>query len=115
MNPQEIAKTIQNQLITTLGRSVIWSWGQQALQAMSGEQAIELGIKNSIGALKFKVSGHHHKSHVIVSLNGIDTYDVYICTVRGGKMSVKAKQEGLFFDEFGSWIDEQVERVPEYS
>jgi len=112
---REIAQTIQSQLMGTVGRGVVWSWGQQALQAMSGEQAIELGIENSIGALKFKVSGHHHKSHVIVSLNGIDTYDVYICTVRGGKMNVKASQEGLYFDEFGTYIDEQVEKVPAYS
>ena len=30
-------------------------------------------------------------------------------------MNVKAIQEGLYFDEFGTYIDEQVEKVPAYS
>ena len=114
MNPMEIAQTIQKQLIGTLGNSVVWSWGQSALQAMSGEQAQALGIEDSIGALKFKVNGNHHKGHVIVSLNGSDTYDVYIGTVRKNKLTIKAHEEDLFFDEFGEYIDQQVEYIPEY-
>ena len=115
MNPREIAQTIQNQLKQTLGMSVIWSWGQTALQMMSDDDCKSLGIENSLGALKFKVSGHHHKGHVIVSLNGLDTYDVFICSVRAGKMKIKAENLGAYNDEFGTWIDEQIEKIPEYS
>ena len=115
MNERYIAQTIQNQLKQTLGLSVIWSWGQTALQMMSAENCASLGIENSLGALKFKVSGHHHKGHVIVSLNGLDTYDVFICSVRSGKMKIKAENLGAYSDEFGTWIDEQIEKVPEYS
>ena len=111
----EIAQTIQQQLVQTVGQTVVWSWGQTALQAMSAEQAEGLGIENSLGALKFKVSGHHHKGHIIVSLNGMDTYDVFICNVRKNKMSVKASQEGLYFDEFGAYIDRVVEYIEEYA
>ena len=115
MNERQIAQTIQNQLKQTLGMSVIWSWGQTALQMMSAENCSSLGIENSLGALKFKVSGHHHKGHVIVSLNGMDTYDVFICNVRKGQMIVKEQSLGRYCDEFGTWIDEQIEKVPEYS
>lgn len=73
---------------------------------MTTDDCQSLGIENSLGALKFKVSGHHHKGHVIVSLNGLDTYDVFICLVRSGKMKIKAKNLGAYFDEFGTWIDE---------
>jgi hypothetical protein len=111
----QIAQTIQQQLIGTVGRSVVWSWGQSALQAMTGEQAQSLGIDNSLGALKFRVNGHHHKGNVIVSLNGLDTYDIFICSVRKGKMTVKEQSLGRYFDEFGTWIDEQVEKVEAYA
>jgi len=115
MNTREIAQTIQNQLKATVGQMVLFSWGQTALQMISADDCQSLGIDNSLGALKFKVSGHHHKGHVIVSLNGLDTYDVFICSVRSGKMKIKAENLGAYNDEFGTWIDEQIEKVPEYS
>jgi len=111
----EIAQTIQNQLKATVGQAILWSWGQSALQALNGIQAQKLGIDNSIGALKFKVNGHHHKGHVIISLNGLDTYDVYICNVRAGKMKIKDSVNGLYFDEFGDWIDTKVEKIEAYA
>ena len=114
MNPTEIAQTIQEQLKQFLGMPVIWSWGQSALQAVSGEQLKHLGI-SGLGGLKFKVNGMHHKGHVLVSLNFADTYDVYICSIRKDTMTVKEKLEGLYLDEFGTWIDEQVELVEDYT
>jgi hypothetical protein len=115
MHTREVAQTIQNQLKQTLGMAVIWSWGQTALQMLSTDDCESLGIENSLGALKFKVNGHHHKGHVIVSLNGSDTYDVFICNVRSGKMTIKDECLGLYNDEFGTWIDEQVEKIAEYA
>ncbi len=112
---REIAQTIQSQLIGTVGRNVVWSWGQQALQVVSAEQAQAMGIDNSIGALKFKVNARRHKSHIIVSLNGTDTYDVFIGTVRKGTLHIKEQSLGRYFDEFGTWIDEQIEKIPEYN
>jgi len=115
MNSRHIAQTIQTQLKQTVGQMVLFSWGQTALQVMTAEDCASLGIDNSLGALKFKVNGHHHKAHVIVSLNGVDTYDVFICNVRSGKMTIKEQSLGRYVDEFGTWIDEQIEKVPEYS
>ena len=119
MNPRQIAQTIQNQLKQTLGQVVIWSWGQSALQAMSADDCKSLGIENSLGALKFRVNGRYHKGNVIVSLNGMDTYDIFLGSVRKGKFTIKDSIEGLYNDNFGEWIDEkiekQIERVAEYS
>ena len=110
-----IAKTIQNQLIQTLGQGVLWSWGQTALQSLTAEDLNGLNINNGEGALKFKVNGHHHKGHVLVVLNGADTYDVYICSIHNSLMTIKDEARGLYFDEFGKWIDEKVEYVEEYA
>ena len=110
MDAREVAKTIQDQLMGTLGQAVVWSWGQHGLQSVTGEQAEDLGIECSRGALKFNVNGYLHKGHVLVSLNGADTYDVFICNISKGKMKIKEKIEGIYFEEFGSWIDNQVEQ-----
>lgn len=115
MDSRQIAQTIQTQLKQTVGSRVVFSWGQTALQVLNAEYCQSLGIDNSLGALKFKVNGHHHKSHVIVSLNGMDTYDVFICNVRNRKMNIKEQILGIYVDDFGTWIDEQIEKVPEYS
>ena len=110
----EIAKTIQKQLLATVGQIVVWSWAQRALQRLSKEDLESLDIKGE-GALKFRVSGHHHKGHVLVVLNGKDLYDVYICTIQKGKITIKDFVKDLDFEQFGSYIDEQVEYISEYS
>jgi len=115
LNQVNIAKTIQSQLLHTVGQGVLWSWGQSALQSVSESVLTTLGITNGLGALKFKVNGHHHKGHVLIVLNGADTYDVYICSIRKGQMKIKDEVKGLYFDEVGSWIDEKVEYVEEYA
>ena len=115
MDKLEIAQTIQNQLISTLGKPVIWSWGQEDVKGLSAAEVKKLGIENSIGALQFKVNAHRHDGYVIVSLNGIDTYDVFICDRTKNTIIIKEQKLGLYFDEFGKWIDEVIEKIPEYS
>jgi len=106
---KEIAKTIQEQLIATVGTIVIYSWGQYGLQFLTSDNLIELGIDNGIGAFKFKVNGKFHKGHVVVVLNGMDTYDLYICNIRKRKMTIINSFKGLFFDQIGTYIDQAVE------
>lgn len=115
MKAQEIANTIQKQIVGTVGINTVWSWGQHGRQFLTEENLIGLGITNSEGALKFAVNGHHHKGHVVVALNGLDTYDVYICSIRKGAMKVKDEAKGLYFDEIGEYIDKQVEYIEAYA
>jgi len=110
---REIANTIQKQMIATVGMNTIWSWGKHGEQFLTDENLESLGIKG-LGALKFKVNGHHHKGHVLVVLNGSDYYDVYICHVRAGKIRIVDSVKDRFFDEFAEWIDEKVERIESY-
>ena len=114
MNNTLIANTIQQQLKQFLGMPIIWSWGQSALQAVNQEQLKSFDI-DGLGALKFKVNGIHHKGHVLVVLNFSDTYDVYICSIRNGTIKIKDKEMGLYLDQFGTWIDEKVEKVEKYT
>jgi len=59
------------------------------------------------------VSGHHHKGHVYIFVNGMDLFDVYLTTNRGTIVH-KSGDMGLYFDQLVEWIDEKVERIPEY-
>ena len=109
-----IAQTIQSQLLQTVKQNVLWSWGQTALQRMSESQLLTLGIKGE-GALKFKVNAHHHQNHILVVLNFSDTYDVYICNIRGEKIVIKNEARGLYNDTFGDWIDKEIECIESYA
>jgi hypothetical protein len=58
-----------------------------------------------------RVSGHHHKGHVYIFVNGSDLFDVYLTTLQG---TIKTIGTDLYFDQLAEWIDERVERIPDY-
>jgi len=116
MESMEIAKTIQEQLFGTMDPSVIFSWGISGFAAVDNDTMEKLGIDNSLGGLLFNVNGHHHKGEVIVSLNHLDYYDVFICNISKENQTnaIKDMQKNLCFYEFGDWIDKQIEYIDEY-
>lgn len=59
------------------------------------------------------VQGNHHKGHVYIFLNGMDLFDVYLTTNRG-TIKDRTDEMGLYFDQLVEWIDERIERIPEY-
>ena len=62
-------------------------------------------------ALSFKVSGHHHKGIVLITLGWDDTYTVRLLN---NKWVEKAKFEGIYCDVLNEFIDEKVEKIPAY-
>ena len=62
-------------------------------------------------ALAFKVSGHHHKGIVLITLAWNDTYTVRLLS---NKWVEKAKYEGVYCDMLNEFIDEKVERIAAY-
>jgi hypothetical protein len=62
-------------------------------------------------ALFFKVSGHHHKGIVLITLAWDDTYTVRLLSTQWNE---KAKFENVYCDELASLIDEKVERIADY-
>jgi hypothetical protein len=59
------------------------------------------------------VRGHHHKGHVYIFLNGMDLFDVYL-TKSNGLIKDRTEEMGIYNDQLIDWIDEKVERIPEY-
>jgi len=66
-------------------------------------------IKNK--AYRFTVSGHHHKGHVHIVLNFMDTFDIYYTNNRG---TIKKKDEGIYIMELIETLDNAIERLDEY-
>jgi hypothetical protein len=92
-NPQE---TLQ---VLTHNRTTYWSWGVSKLLNMFNK------------GLCLKVSGHHHKGWVIITLGFTDTYSVFYVSNNG---KVKDEQHLVYFDELTERIDDKIERIPIY-
>jgi hypothetical protein len=82
-----------------------WSWGVHN---------ICIDKKNGMKLFRMNVQGHHHKGHVYIFLNGMDLFDVYLTTTQG-MIKDRTDEMGLYFDQLINWIDEKVERIPEYN
>jgi len=82
---------------------IFWSWGSHAYR-----------VDNTpiTKMFRMQVSGHHHKGHVYIFVNGLDLFDVYLTSIKG---IIKDKIEGLYFDQLVEWIDEKIERVAAYT
>ncbi len=113
MNERTIANEILRQ-ITTMGGMITWSWGMSAKQIVPVSMLNKWNFTNPLGGLKFKVNGHHHKGHVVVSLNSNDTYQVSICSIRKGEIKEKKRFDNVYFDQLVDIIDTAIERIDSY-
>jgi hypothetical protein len=83
---------------------VFMSWG-----------ADQFTVDNSKDPKMFRmyVRGHHHKGHVYIFLNFMDLFDVYLTNSKG-VIKDRTDEQGIYNDQLVEWIDEKVERIPEY-
>lgn len=98
LDPKELMQLLRFDMLK------FWSWGSHAFTIDS---------RKNTRMFRMTVSGHHHKGHVYIFVNGMDLYEVYLTTSRG---TIKDKTaEGLYFDQLVEWIDDKIERIPEYT
>lgn len=83
------------------GMNRAWSWGFRKPQIL---------IKNK--AYRFRVNGHHHKGHVTIVLDFMDTFTIYYTGLINGVISKIS--ESVYIDELIERIDIDVERIDEY-
>lgn len=89
------------QLISQYNKMIWFSWGVPTSSVKI------LGTKG----LLFRVSGHHYKGLVLITLSFLDLYDVHLIN---DKDEVTEKIEGLFFDQLQEVLDNRIERIPDY-
>lgn len=92
-NPQETLQVLKHNIY------IFWSWGVSKMY----------NHKNKV--LILKVSGHHHKGYVLISLGWDDTYTVRIITTHGKVLNTYT---GIYFDQLTEIIDNRIERIPDY-
>lgn len=85
--------------VLTYNRMIYWSWGVSKLLNMFNK------------GLCLKVSGHHHKGWVVITLSFMDTYSVYIVSNKG---EVLDEYLDVYFDELTEVIDNRIEKIPDY-
>ena len=93
----DIKQTLQ---VLRQNLTIYWSWGVSDL----------LNINDK--GLLFRVRGHHHKGYVFITLDYTDTYDVYLISTHG---NIVKKFDMVYFDNLVEIIDDNVERIKEYS
>ena len=84
--------------------NVYWSWGSRNPTVDN---------TNRPKMFRIRVSGHHHKGYVYIFLNGVDLFDVYLTNLKN-VIKVRTDEMGIYFDDLVEWIDNRVERIPEY-
>jgi len=84
--------------VLTINKSIYWSWGVSQRYA----------DKNY---LLLKVSGHHHKGYVLITLNYNDTYKVSIVSYRGKLLQTF---DEVYFDQLTEIIDNRIEKIKDY-
>jgi hypothetical protein len=91
--------TQETLMVLRHNRNIFWSWGVSKM----------VNLQNK--GLILKVSGHHHKGWVLVTLGWEDLYKVHIVSNSG---KVLYKYEGIFFDDLVDIIDNRIEKIPDY-
>lgn len=91
--------TVETMQVLTYNLMTYLSWGVSK----------KFNLENK--GLLLKVSGHHHKGWVLITLAWNDTYSVYIVSNKG---EIKDEYKEVFFDELAELIDDRIERIEEY-
>lgn len=66
-------------------------------------------VKNRV--YRFTVSGHHHKGHVYIVLNGMDLFDIYYTSNRG---TIKKISNDVYIEDLIDTLDIDIERIEKY-
>ncbi len=92
-NPKETMQWL------TADRSMYWSWGSNDLRNFEDK------------ALAIKVSGHHHKGQILITLGWNDTYTLRLINTTG---KVTGTFTEIYCDQLAEFIDNKIERIPAY-
>ena len=78
-----------------------------------GADGFTVDNKNHPKMFRMYVRGHHHKGYVYIFLNGLDLFDVFL-TNKKDEIKDRTEEMGIYADQLVDWIDEKIEKIPEY-
>jgi len=92
-NPKETLQWL------TANKIMYFSWGSNDLRNFENK------------ALAIKVSGHHHKGQILITLGWNDTYTLRLINTTG---KVTGTFTDIYCDQLAEFIDNKIERIPSY-
>lgn len=98
--PLEDVQGLANAIRRTV-KSMSWGSRSWTLRQVAG---VTIG-------LQFRVSGHHHKGLVILTVNGLDLFDIYLTKLNG---EIKEKISDVYLEDLIDVIDKKVEYLSTY-
>ena len=90
------AETLQ---LLQMNKPIFWSWGVSEIHRIDDRGLI------------FKVNGYKFKGLVLITLGWGDTYTFRLLN---SQYNEKYKQTDVYFEDLVSFIDEKIEKQPEY-
>lgn len=85
--------------LLNMQRQTVWSWGARNFTNLHNK------------ALLFRVSGHHFKGIVAITLNGSDLYDFHLLN---RNRDVIYSDTDIFFEDLVERIDKKIEWIADY-
>lgn len=92
-NPKETLQWL------TANKMMYFSWGSNDLRNFEDK------------ALAIKVSGHHHKGQILITLGWNDTYTLRLINTMG---KVTGTFTDIYCDQLAEFIDNKIERISSY-
>ena len=92
-NPKETLQWL------TANKMMYFSWGCHSLRSFDDK------------ALAIKVSGHHHKGDIVITMGWDDTYTLTLINTVG---TIKETFTNIYCDQLADFIDEKIERISAY-
>lgn len=81
-------------------KAIVWSWAARGWT-----------VDKDHKVLRLRVSGHHHKGYVWITVNGSDLFDIYFTNLKG---EIKKEAKDVYLDMLIDTIDVHVERIAAY-
>jgi hypothetical protein len=103
----DIAKLVVREMNCNEAKALIYSQGWSIPASWGACNWTNVHNK----ALAFKVSGHHFRGVVFLTVNGSDLYDFYLVNA---KHDIIKMETDIFFDDLVERLDKAIEFIPEY-
>lgn len=89
--------------VISSNRNIFWSWGPEFFQKLKEGRTPK--------GMSFKVNGHHFQGLVVLTVNGLDYYEIRL--VKDGEIVETIKDVCVF--DLVNTIDEKIEKLPSYT
>lgn len=103
----DVGLTILNQ-IRMMDKDALFAWGATEFVGLAESHSEQ---KKHYGGLQFRIRTPKYKRgvRVIITLNGLDTYDIQVVRIAGASVRVLDNADGVYADMLVDVLDELID------